>query len=323
MRGILEKKYGNDHDAGYTYIDSATGDSVPLTPFMMKEWARAMVSAASESYCILLIVISLHRSQYDGITSSNSPPHTQTFDPINRRSSVISSRPCRPATSTSTPNHVPSSSDDSTFTAMIPSISQILSSFVSIAQTRSSHESAPTTPTHSRIDTQDPTASTVLSPVTNTPSKLSRFLKYAESHLGVPNARLYERCLEESGYGPDILHLVTDGDLKDIGIKPGDVIRLKQHSLQWLNSSASKRKQGDHTSSPPSTPPNKKVRFEKRFHDGGLARLYGPRIRRLDGNEGDMPERLPYDWFYFCEAHDDWVSIPPGCVPVLENDSIF
>jgi len=42
--GILEKKYANDHDAGYTYIDSAIGDSVPLTPFMMKEWARAMVS---------------------------------------------------------------------------------------------------------------------------------------------------------------------------------------------------------------------------------------------------------------------------------------
>lgn len=122
------------------------------------------------------------------------------------------------------------------------------------------------------------------------------------------------------GYGPDILHLVNDGDLKDIGIKPGDVIRLKQHSLQWLNSSASKRKQGDHTPSAPSTPPNKKVRFEKRFHDGGLARLYGPRIRRIDGDEGDVPEHLSYDWFYYCEAHDDWVSVPPGCVPVLEND---
>jgi hypothetical protein len=43
LRGLLEKKYSNDHDAGYTYIDSVTSDSVPLTPFMMKEWARAMV----------------------------------------------------------------------------------------------------------------------------------------------------------------------------------------------------------------------------------------------------------------------------------------
>jgi hypothetical protein len=43
LRRILEAKYGNDHDAGFTYIDSASGESVPLTPFMMKEWVRAMV----------------------------------------------------------------------------------------------------------------------------------------------------------------------------------------------------------------------------------------------------------------------------------------
>jgi hypothetical protein len=43
LRGLLEKKYSNDHDAGYTYIDLVTSDSVPLTPFMMKEWACAMV----------------------------------------------------------------------------------------------------------------------------------------------------------------------------------------------------------------------------------------------------------------------------------------
>jgi hypothetical protein len=43
-RGLLEKQYGNDHDAGYTYIDPHTSESIALTPFMMKEWARAMVS---------------------------------------------------------------------------------------------------------------------------------------------------------------------------------------------------------------------------------------------------------------------------------------
>lgn len=44
LRGLLEKKYSNDYDAGYTYIDPVTSDSIPLTPFMMKEWARAMVT---------------------------------------------------------------------------------------------------------------------------------------------------------------------------------------------------------------------------------------------------------------------------------------
>ena len=43
FRGLLEKRYVNDHDAGYTYIDLVTSESIPLTPFMMKEWARAMV----------------------------------------------------------------------------------------------------------------------------------------------------------------------------------------------------------------------------------------------------------------------------------------
>lgn len=207
----------------------------------------------------------------------------------------------------------------------LQSISQILSSFASIAQTQSSRQS-PTTPTHS----QDSTASlTTLSPVTNTPSKLRRFLEYAETHLGVLNARLYERCLDEMGYAPDILHLVDDTSLKDIGIKAGDVIRLKQHSLQWLNSSASKRKHDDRapsapsapsTPSAPTTPPNKKVRFEKRFHDGGSSRVYGPRIARVDDDDEVSEDPPSFDWFFFCEVRDAWVPIPPRYVPVLEHD---
>ncbi len=40
---MLEKKYSTDHDGTYTYIDAATATTIPLTPFMMKEWAWAMV----------------------------------------------------------------------------------------------------------------------------------------------------------------------------------------------------------------------------------------------------------------------------------------
>jgi hypothetical protein len=32
FRGILEKRYQNDHDAGYTYIDLKTATLYPLTP---------------------------------------------------------------------------------------------------------------------------------------------------------------------------------------------------------------------------------------------------------------------------------------------------
>ena len=43
FRRMLEKKYGTDHDGTYSYIDPVTATAIPLTPFMMKEWARAMV----------------------------------------------------------------------------------------------------------------------------------------------------------------------------------------------------------------------------------------------------------------------------------------
>jgi hypothetical protein len=66
------------------------------------------------------------------------------------------------------------------------------------------------------------------------------------------------------GFGPDILHLVEDSVLRDVGFMPGDVIRLKQNSQQWWNSTDAKRKRVSHAPSPvQSTPPNKRVTFEK------------------------------------------------------------
>jgi len=44
FRRLLEKKYANDHDAGYTFV-ACDGMVLPLTPLMMKEWSRACVSA--------------------------------------------------------------------------------------------------------------------------------------------------------------------------------------------------------------------------------------------------------------------------------------
>ena len=42
LRGLLEKKYANPADSGYTYITN-DGEKVALTPSMMSEWARAVV----------------------------------------------------------------------------------------------------------------------------------------------------------------------------------------------------------------------------------------------------------------------------------------
>jgi hypothetical protein len=84
-------------------------------------------------------------------------------------------------------------------------------------------------------------ASSICSPTQNTPSKLSCFLKYAETYLGVENACSHEEGLQMLGFGPDILHLVENGVLKDIGSMPGDVIHLKQNSQQWWNSTDAKK----------------------------------------------------------------------------------
>jgi hypothetical protein len=157
------------------------------------------------------------------------------------------------------------------------------------------------------------------SPTRNTPTKLTRFLEYAETHLSVENAHLHEEGLRILGFGPDILHLVDDGVLKDVGFTPGDVIRLKQNSQQWWNSADAKRKRARSTSHTPpqaqTTPPNKRVAFEKRYTDGGGYRLYGPRMV-----EGDLPPDDNFDWYYFCKARETMVPLPFGFVPVLDGE---
>ncbi|KAF8810644.1 hypothetical protein BYT27DRAFT_7209245 [Phlegmacium glaucopus] len=60
IRGVLEKKYANPADSGYTYV--------ALTPSMMSEWARAI---------------------YDMDASANHPPNTLSFDPKTRTRSLF------------------------------------------------------------------------------------------------------------------------------------------------------------------------------------------------------------------------------------------
>ena len=156
---------------------------------------------------------------------------------------------------------------------------------------------------------------TAHSPTRNTLSKLSRFLEYAKTTLSVENACLHEESLRMLGFGPNILHLIDNGVLKDVGFTPGDVIRLKQNSQQWWNSVDTKRKWTNELPSAQSTPPNKRVAFEKQFCDGGGCRLYGPRIAK-----GDFSPSSDVEWFYHCKAQNAMVPLPPGCVPIIEGE---
>ncbi len=195
-------------------------------------------------------------------------------------------------------------------------LSQIFSSVASIARAQAGVSSkSPTTPTRLGRPHTSSSASTIRSPTCNTPSKLLRFLEYAESNLGIENATAHEESLWMQGFGPDILHLVDDGVLKNVGFTPGDVIRLKQNSQQWWNSTDAKRKRTSPTP-PQSTPPNKRVSFEKRYHDGGTYRLYGPKIVEA---EEDLLPNASFDWYYFCKARDTMVPLPVGYMPVIDG----
>ena len=119
------------------------------------------------------------------------------------------------------------------------------------------------------------------------------------------------------GFSPDILHLVDDGVLKNVGFTPGDVIRLKQNLQQWWNSMDAKHKRNSPTP-PQSTLPNKRVTFEKRYHGGGSYRLYRPKITEA---EGDLPPNTNFDWHYFCKALNAMVPLPFGYVPVFDGEN--
>lgn len=156
------------------------------------------------------------------------------------------------------------------------------------------------------------------SPVRPTPTKLSRFLSYAESELGIMNAPLLEWRLKDHGYGPDVLDAVSDDSLKELNISHGDVIRLKRGAPAWWNGPLAKRPRPDVAGdvSGGQEEDLKRVRFERRWHDG-QTRLYGPRIRKVDG----VPPVVDYEDWFFCEEAEEWMKIPEGYVAELCPDN--
>lgn len=227
---------------------------------------------------------------------------------MNRKSS-LRTRLQVPRPESASTSAMPALSHSASVSGDLAHLSQIISSVVSMARIPSN---PPTTPTRRRATSS---VSIICSPTQNTPSKLSRFLEYAETNLSVKNARLHEESLRILGFGPDILHLVDDAVLKDVGFTPGDVIRLKQNSQQWWNSMDAKRKRVDEMPQVHSTPPNKRVAFEKRYHDGGCYRVFGPKLI-----EGDFTPADDVDWYFFCKARDAWVPLPQDHIPILDGE---
>ena len=171
---------------------------------------------------------------------------------------------------------------------------------------------APRTPIHN-APTQE---LAVNSPNVPTPSQLTRFLSHAETVLGVGDASLYESPLRHKRYGLDILHKVADSVLEEIGIHPGDVIRLKDGASARRKGPDVKRKRNT-LDEAPDAPPAKHtstVGYERRLADGGGCRFSGPPMVG-----GDPPNVPGETLWYKCEARKEWFPIPPGYTVVEED----
>jgi hypothetical protein len=167
----------------------------------------------------------------------------------------------------------------------------------------------------------------------NTPSKLDRFLQAAESN-GVPGVHSYHVSLSTKGYGPDIMHHVSVSDLVEVGVSPGDAIRLREYASKWWaeecqrvakrqrtpDAGSSRHRAASSLATPvtDSTPPNKRLRFEKRFNDGGGMTTYGRAI--VDVKGGYDFEENDYTWWVYSKDLKMDIPIPLGKVPVLADD---
>ncbi|KAJ7716717.1 hypothetical protein B0H16DRAFT_1741051 [Mycena metata] len=149
--GKLEKKYQNDHDVGFTYIDANSGTSVPLTPQMMKEWCCAI---------------------YDGeATTAELPEFIASFNPNKRK---VALHPARIAASANQPQ-APAVSD-------IGHLASIIGTFVSAGLIPRQSPLAPQAPATPQKQIGGNSAS---SPVIPTPSKLPCFLEHTSKSLGI------------------------------------------------------------------------------------------------------------------------------------------
>ncbi|KAJ6451030.1 hypothetical protein C8R45DRAFT_848637, partial [Mycena sanguinolenta] len=289
LHGMLEKKYQNSNNAGYTYIDPSTAMAYPLTLQMMKEWCRAM---------------------YDGKAILKEPPSfIAGFDTANRQ---VALHPSRIAAGVNC---------NGPAAALVPAqgmsdIGYLANILTTVMGGRNGVADVTNPAALLKTPVRETEEKNNSSPIRPTPSKLPRFLEYAATNLGVPSALTFESPMRHNGFGPDILHLVEDRDLTDLGIKKGDVIRMKGGTQEWWNGpNAKKRSHADMEATSASasgsggladalaTTPSKKVSFERHYEDGGASRFYGPQIKPGDGAK---------NVFYRCPLRNKFVPIPLG-----------
>jgi len=242
------------------------------------------------------------------------PPPTATFDLANCKSAISVAARNRAQSGASGSSGTESSSEVSALSA----VSSLITSITGLVRGPGPGLDLISTPTKRVRDDN----SAVPGPIYSTPSKLLRFLKAAEK-AGISQATKYQLDLSQQEIGPDILHLVENRELADLGIPRGNVIRLKEFAPKWWKAEperAVKRlRTGDTRKEPnipnPETPPNKKYRFEKRYRDGGSVSVFGPGV-----TGGDIPEDADFDWHVYSADLKMIVPLPRGFVPIVDGE---
>ncbi|KAE9390842.1 hypothetical protein BT96DRAFT_779050, partial [Gymnopus androsaceus JB14] len=153
------------------------------------------------------------------------------------------------------------------------------------------------------------------SPPKNTPTKLIQFLKYAAME-GVPNVAMYEFRMKMKGYEPDILADIETSELVEIGIPPGDVLRLKHAAPVWWTSADAKcqctngNRFGEEGPGDPVGKPL--ISFKKQYKDGSGAACMSGTLESTDDFFNEI-----YDWFLYLDAAKAMVPLPPHFMPVI------
>jgi hypothetical protein len=244
-----------------------------------------------------------------------------SFDPANRRSSVASH------------NRISSASTITSLSAEILALSAVSNLFSSVVSIMRPDLPLPSTPKFLPKSASPRAVLDSPAVIFNTPSKLERFLQDAESN-GIPGVQTYDSLLLLKGYGPDILHLVNVQDLVEIGVSPGDAIWLREYAAKWWvderrraskrprapDADKNERRVASPSAFPPAagaTPPNKRLRFEKRYFNGGGCTTHGRTIVNGNGNGND------FTWWVYSQDLKMDVPLPPGKVPVLAEDPPF
>lgn len=170
------------------------------------------------------------------------------------------------------------------------------------------------------------------SPLANTPTKLSRFLEYAEQK-GVSDVTEMEPLFKARGFGPDIIDQLSKEELAELGISRGDGIRLQKLAPKWWEMEKLQPKKrraaeafGDDDNSARRLrpdPPTTTIRFEKRWIDKetgklleGSASYFGSGMR-----PGRAHDDVDYCWWFFSQDMQTTIPVPPGYLPVLTGDS--